>query len=321
MRLRTQTGEGSPVATEAVEGRPTRSAIRSPRCVPGRWAGFLLIVPALAIILPFTVWPALHVVYSSFFLADLAHRQPVFNGLDNYRAELSNPVFWLVLRNTFVYAAVTVPVSIVLAFCFAVALNQRLRARSLFRTAIFYPTVLPTIGAAAIWLFIYIPDLGLADRFLSLFHSGGHNWLGSTATALPALMLLAVWKQSGYFMIFYLAGLQGLPAEVFEAAAIDGAGLLRRLWSLTAPLLLPTTIFVSTVALVGAFQTVDQVFLLTQGGPSNHSNLLLFFIYQEGFANFNLGRASALTVIMLALVLAISVANYRYLERRATYAD
>ena len=284
-----------------------------------RYYGILLILPALAIIMPFTVWPTLHVVYYSLFQADLAHIVPVYNGLGNYQYELTNPIFQKVLRNTFLYALVTVPISIVLGFLLAVTLNKKLRGRGLFRTMLFYPTILPTIGAAAVWLFIYIPNLGLADRFFALFHIPSHNWLGDPGLVLPALIVIAVWKQSGYFMIFYLAGLQGLPAEVFEAAAIDGAVGLRRLWSLTVPLLWGTTVFVSTVALVSAFQTVDQLFLLTLGGPSNASNLLLYFVYQEGFVNFNLGRASTVTVIMLVLVLAISVTDYRYLDKRAHY--
>jgi sn-glycerol 3-phosphate transport system permease protein len=284
-----------------------------------RWSGLLLILPGLSIILAFTIWPALHVAYFSLYAADLAHIQPAFIGLANYQYELSNPVFHQVLRNTFLYAAGTVPVSIVLALALALALGGRLRGRGVFRTAFFYPTVLPTIGAAAIWLFIYIPNLGLADRLLALFHVASHNWLGDPALVMPALMVVGVWKQSGYFMIFYIAALQGISPEIFEAGALDGARGLRRLWSLTVPLLWGTTVFVSTVALVNAFQTVDQLFLLTQGGPSNASSLLLYFVYQEGFINFNLGRASAVTVIMLALVLAISVMNYRYLDRRAHY--
>jgi sn-glycerol 3-phosphate transport system permease protein len=298
--------------------RSLRSSLKRSRTVR-RWSGLLLILPGLSIILVFTIWPALHVAYYSLYTADLAHMQPAFAGLANYQYELGSPVFHQVLRNTVLYAAGTVPVSIVLALALALALSGRLRGRGVFRTAFFYPTVLPTIGAAAIWLFIYIPNIGLADRLLALFHIGSHNWLGDPALVLPALMVVGIWKQSGYFMIFYLAGLQGTSREVFEAGAIDGATGLRRLRSLTVPLLWGTTVFVSTVALVNAFQTVDQLFLLTQGGPSNASNLLLYFVYQEGFINFNLGRVSAVTVIILALVLAISVANYRYLDRRAHY--
>lgn len=282
-------------------------------------AGYAFLLPSLLFLLPFTLWPAANVIYRSFLLHDMAHPQPRFAGLQNYAAVFANPVFWKVVRNTLLYALGTVPVSIVLALLLAIAVNRRLRFTGLYRTALFYPTVLPTIGAAAIWLFVYVPNLGLADRFLALFGVNSHRWLGDPHLVLPALALIAVWKQTGYFMVFYLAGLQTLPPEVFEAADLDGAGGLRKLISLTVPLLLSTTVFVSTVALINAFQTVDQLYLLTQGGPDNASNLLLFLIYQEGFNNFNFGRASALTAIMLAFLLGVSLLNYRYLDRLAHY--
>ncbi|MHB8620334.1 MAG: carbohydrate ABC transporter permease, partial [Chloroflexota bacterium] len=250
---------------------------------------------------------------------DLAHPKPTFIGWGNFAAELANPDFHTVLRNTAVYAIGTVPVSVVLALLLAIEVNKKLRASGIYRTALFYPTILPTVGAAAIWLFIYAPDLGLLDRFLGLFGVSSHNWLGDAGLVLPALMLMMIWKQTGYFMVFYLAGLQGLPAEVFEAAKLDGARGWHALVSLTVPLLSGTTVFVSTIALIDAFQTVDQIFVLTQGGPDNASNLLLFWLYQEGFRNFNFGRASAVTVIMMAILLVISALNYRYLDRTAYY--
>ncbi len=281
--------------------------------------GLLLLAPALAFLLPFTVWPALHVIHDSFYRLDLAHPAASFIGLDNYIEELTNPAFQLVLRNTAFYAVVTVPVSTALALVFAVQLNKRLRASAAYRLALFYPTILPTVGAAAIWLFIYVPTIGLADRAFSLVGIPSHNWLGDPGLVLPALMVLAIWKQTGYFAIFYLAGLQALPKDVFEAAEIDGATGWSAFVSMTVPLLSGTTVFVTTVALVDAFQTVDQLFVLTQGGPDNASNLLLYWLYQEGFRNFNFGRASAVTVIMMAIVFSISFVNYRYLDRGAQY--
>ncbi len=290
------------------------------RVTAGRFAyGLLLILPSLVFLLPFTVWPAIKVVVSSLFLADIAHPQPSFIGLGNFAAEFGNEVFWQVMRNTVLFAGFTVPLSIGLALLLAVEVNKKLRLVGVFRTALFYPTILPTVGAAAIWLFVYAPGLGLADRFLGLFGSYDHNWLGDPALVLPALMVMMIWKQTGYFMVFYLAGLQGLPQEVFEAAALDGARGWRMLRSLTIPLLSGTTVFVSTIALIDSFQTVDQLFILTQGGPNNASNLLLFWLYQEGFRNFNFGRASAVTVIMMALLLAVSLVNYRQLDRAAHY--
>ncbi len=280
---------------------------------------YLLLVPSLVFLLPFTVWPALRVVYSSLFQQDLSHPVPMFIGLGNFVAEFTNPIFLQVLRNTALYALGTVPISVLAALLLAVAVNERLRFAGLFRTALFYPTILPTVGAASVWLFVYTPSFGLLDRLLSLVGIGSHNWLGEPGLVLPALMLIAIWKQTGYFMVFYLAGLQSLPAAVFEAATLDGASGWRTLRSLTVPLLSGTTAFVTTVALVDAFQTVDQLFILTQGGPNNSSSLLLYWLYIEGFHNFNVGRASAVTVVMMVLVLGISLLNFRFHDRAAHY--
>lgn len=282
-------------------------------------AGVALLLPALLFLLPFTVYPAGRVLWTSLLLSDLAHPHPRFYGLGNYVYELTNPVFWTVLRNTVLYVLVTVPISLILGFLLAIEANKRLLAVGLYRTAIFYPSVLPTIGASAIWLFIYVPSFGLADQLFGLFGLPSHNWLGTPGLALTAVMVVAIWKFTGYYMILFLAGLQGLSPDVFEAAALEGANGFQAMTRLTVPLMLPTTIFVSTVALINGFQTVDQLFILTDGGPNNASNLLLYFLYQEGFRNFNIGRASALTVLMLALLFTLSLVNYRSLDRFATY--
>jgi sn-glycerol 3-phosphate transport system permease protein len=279
----------------------------------------MLLAPSLVFLVPFTIWPAIRVLFASLFQQDLNHPTPTFIGVGNFAAEFGNPIFLQVLRNTALYTIGTVPISVVLALLLAIELNKRLKITGAYRTALFYPTILPTVGAASIWLFIYTPSFGLLDRLLSLFGVAAHNWLGDPGLVLPALMLIAVWKQTGYFMVFYLAGLQSLPVPVFEAAELDGASGFRKLISLTVPLLSGTTVFVTTVALVDAFQTVDQLFILTQGGPNNSSSLLLYWLYIEGFHNFNVGRASAVTVVMMAIVLAASLLNFRFQDREAHY--
>jgi sn-glycerol 3-phosphate transport system permease protein len=280
---------------------------------------WLLLVPSLVFLIPFTIWPAFRVVFLSLFQLDASHPKAAFIGPGNFVAEFTNPIFLQVLRNTALYTLGTVPVSTVLALLLAIEVNKRLRLSGFFRTALFYPTILPTVGAAAIWLFVFVPSFGLLDRLLSLFGVGSHNWLGDPGLVLPALMLIMIWKQTGYFMVFYLAGLQSLPPSVFEAAELDGASGWRALVSLTIPLLSGTTVFVTTVALVDSFQTVDQLFILTQGGPNNSSSLLLYWLYIEGFHNFNIGRASAVTVVMMLIVLAVSLLNYRFQDRSAHY--
>ncbi|MBV9119993.1 MAG: sugar ABC transporter permease [Chloroflexi bacterium] len=281
--------------------------------------GYALLLPSALFLIPFTIWPALRVLYGSLFQQDLSHPRPSFAGLQNFADEFANPNFWLVLKNTAIYMAGTVPVSVVLALLLALGLNRGIARTGVLRASLFYPAILPSVGAAAVWLYIYVPTFGLLDRFLGLFGVATHNWLGDPGLVLPALVVLTIWKQSGFFMIFYLAALQALPAEIFDAARLEGARGLRLIRTMIVPLVSGTTVFVVTVALIDAVQSVDQLFVLTQGGPNNASNLLLFFLYQEGFRNFNIGHANAVTVIMMVLLLAISILNYRALDRSAHY--
>ena len=307
------------VETRALAGAPARERWALRRPSPRSMQAYLLLVPSLIFLIPFTIWPALRVLFLSLFQVDASHPNPTFIGLGNFAQEFTNPVFLQVLKNTFIYTVGTVPISVILSLLLAIEVNKKLRLSGLYRTALFYPTILPTVGAAAVWLFVYVPSFGLIDRLLSLVGIGSHNWLGDPGLVLPALMLIMIWKQTGYFMVFYLAGLQSLPQSVFEAAELDGATGWRSLISLTLPLLSGTTVFVSTVALVDSFQTVDQLFILTQGGPNNSSSLLLYWLYIEGFHNFNIGRASAVTVVMMVIVLGVSLFNYRFQDRAAHY--
>jgi len=264
------------------------------------------------------VWPSFRVVLDSVFAQDRGGRSGAFVGLDGYASLVADPAFREVIANTVVYALVTVPASVVLALLLALQLNRRLRAIGLHRLAFFHPTVLPMVSAATIWLFMYAPGYGLVNVALGTFGIGDQNWLGDPRLALPALMIVGVWKQTGYFMLFYLAGLQGLPGEVFDAAHIDGASRLQTLRHLTIPLLTGITLFVTTIAVVDAFQTVDQIYIMTGGGPTNATNMLLFDIYQTLFSFLDVGRASAMSVILIVALLIFSVANFASLERRTT---
>ena len=211
----------------------------------------------------------------------------------------------------------TVPLSIVLAFLFALLINRRFRGLGLVRLAFFYPTVLPMVSAATIWMFFLTPDYGIFNTALSAIgYTGAQNWTGNPNLALIAIMIVAVWKNAGYYMIFYLAGLQGLPDDVFEAAALDGANWLQTLTRITFPLLRRTTLFISTVAVIGAFQTVDHIYVLTDGGPSRASTVLLYELYEKRFVNFDVGQSAAITVILIAVLLIFTVTNFVLSERR-----
>ncbi len=280
---------------------------------------YLLILPTLLFVTVFTLWPSVRVFYDSLFVQNQAVKTPQFAGLGNYGDLLATSSFHDVLFNTLVYVVVTVPVSVFLALVLALVLNRKFRALGLYRLAFFYPTVLPMVSAATIWLFMYTPGYGLVNVFIEFFHIPSQNWLGSANLALIALMILGIWKQTGYFMIFYLAGLQGLPHEVFEAADLDGASTIQATRYLTVPLLMGTTLFVTTIAVINAFETVDQIYIMTGGGPVNATNMLLFNLWQTLFSFLDVGKASAISVILIVVLLVFTVLNFIYTERRATY--
>ncbi|MCL4487181.1 MAG: sugar ABC transporter permease [Chloroflexi bacterium] len=280
---------------------------------------YLLLFPTLLFVTVFTLWPAVRVLYDSLFFQNQAVQTPQFAGIGNYTALLADQGFHDVLLNTFIYVLVTVPISVFLALVLALALNRKFRALGLYRLAFFYPTVLPMVSAATIWLFMYTPGYGLVNVFLETLHIPSQNWLGSSNLALIALMIVGIWKQTGYFMIFYLAGLQGLPHEIFEAAELDGASTIQTSRYLTIPLLMGTTLFVTTIAVVNAFETVDLIYIMTGGGPVNSTNMLLFDLWQTLFSYLDVGKASAISVILILVLLAFTVLNFVHTERRVTY--
>jgi sn-glycerol 3-phosphate transport system permease protein len=281
---------------------------------------YLLVLPTVVFVAVFTAWPVLLSIYQSFFLQRLniaRFRTPTFIGLGNYQALLEDAYFSQTVVNTIYYVIGTVPVSILLGFFFALMVNRKLRARGLFRLAFFYPMVLPMVSAATIWLFFFTPNYGLFNTALRLVgYSGPENWTGNPSLALLSVMIVAIWKNAGYYMIFYLAGLQNLPAEVFEAAALDGANSWQILWRVTFPLLRRTTVFITTVAFIDAFRTVDHIFVLTSGGPSFASTVLLFDLWLERFENQNVGVSAAITVIFVLMLLVFTVTNFLISERK-----
>jgi sn-glycerol 3-phosphate transport system permease protein len=287
-----------------------------------RWRtarGYLFLLPSLAFLGVFTYYPILTSLRLSLYRMSATVPRPAFVGLGNYLALAHDPIFHQVLRNSAEYLLGTVPVTVALSLALALLLNRPHLLTTPFRTAFFYPTLLPLVGAAAIWLFVYTPGYGLIDVYLHGLGGGGVNWLGSPVWALPAVMILTIWKNAGYYMLFYLAGLQTIPHELFEAGRIEGASSWQQFRAITFPLLGPTTLFVLVIASINAFQSVDQIWLMTGGGPDNATNLLLFYIYQVAFMFFDFGKAAALTVFLLAVLMTIAGLSFGLLERRIHY--
>jgi len=281
--------------------------------------GWLLLTPAAILLVGFTHYPAVATLIDSFFTTGTVVRPSKFAGLANYASLADDPIFWQVLRNNLYFAAATIPTSIAIAMLMAIWVNDRLPARSLVRMSYFTPTILPMVAVANLWLFFYTPQIGLLDKVGAMFGAGSHNWLGDPSTVMACMAVMTVWKEAGFFMIFYLAALQSLPPELEEAAKVEGASRWYFFRRVTFPLLMPTTLFVLVNATINSFKLVDHLFILTKGGPDNASNLLLYYIYQVAFSFFDTAYASTLTVVLLALLAGMAVIQFQLIEKRVHY--
>ena len=281
--------------------------------------GWLLLLPAAVLLATFTHYPAVATIIDSFYSTPKARRAAVFVGADNYQAMLADSVFWRALSNNMIYAASVIPLTIALALAMALWVNGNIAGRPFLRLSFFTPTVLPMIAVANVWLFFYAPGYGLLDQILGLFGISSHNWLGDQHTALIALIAVAVWKDAGFFMIFYLAALQQMSPQLGEAAAIEGASRWYFFRRVTFPLLMPTTLFVLVNAIINAFRLIDHIVVMTQGGPDNSTALLLFYIYEVGFRFWDTAYAATLTVMLLVLLAALALGQFLILDRRVHY--
>lgn len=281
---------------------------------------YLLILPTAIFVALFTAWPTLLSIYQSFFRQRIniaRFREPTFIGFGNYSELFADPYFIQVIKNTLFYILGTVPLSIILGFLFALMVNRKVRSVGLLRLAFFHPMVLPMVSAATIWMFLFTPHYGLFNTALEFFgYSGAQNWTGNPNLALLSVIIVAVWKNSGYYMIFYLAGIQNLPEDVYEAAALDGANAWQSLWKITFPLLRRTTLFITIIAFIDSFRTVDHIFVLTGGGPSRTSSVLLFDLWQQRFEYQDIGISAAITVIFIVILLAFTITNFITSEKK-----
>src|SRR4029453_13784028 len=281
--------------------------------------GWLLVLPAAALLALFTHYPIVATLWGSFHSTPKGSRPPVWVGADNYQQLIQDPIFWKSFVNNLWFALGTIPASIAIALLMAVWVNGRIEGRGFLRLAYFTPTVLPMVAVANIWLFFYTPEYGLLEKALAMFGAGTHNWLGSKNTALACLMVVTVWKEAGFFMIFYLAALQSMSPHLAEAAAIEGASRWFFFRRVTFPLLMPTTLFVLVNAVINAFRLVDHVVVMTRGGPDNATALLLYYIYEIGFRFWDSAYAAALTMVLLAVLGLAALAQFWFLDRRVHY--
>jgi len=260
--------------------------------------GWLLLSPALVMLTTFAFYPSVAAVWTSLFTRGTRRNPSEFAGLENYARLFDDPVFWTVAWNNLLYAGVTIPISILLALVMALWANARLPARGFLRTAYFTPTVLPMIAAANLWLFFYTPSFGVLNQIGALLGAEPVNWLGQPGTALWAVCAVTVWKEAGFFMIFYLAALQTIPPDLEEAARIEGASRWDYTRRVVLPLLAPTTLFILVNAMINSVKLIDHLFILTKGGPSDSSKLILYYIWESAFAFFDAPAAAAMTVLV-----------------------
>ncbi len=280
---------------------------------------YLLLLPAFVFLVGFTHYPAMATLLDSFMSTPRAGRAASFVGMQNYQDMLADPIFWKSAINNLWFALATIPVSIALSIGMALWVNDKIAGRSFLRMAYFLPTVLPMIAVANIWIFFYTPGYGLINQVLQALGFSSQNWLGDPGLVLGSVIVVAIWKEAGFFMIFYLAALQALSPSYKEAAQIEGASAWYFFRRIQWPLLMPTTVFVLVNALINAFRMVDHIIVMTKGGPDNASSLILFYLYEIGFKFWDQGYASVLTVVLLLILAVVGLLQFFILDRRTHY--
>jgi multiple sugar transport system permease protein len=283
-------------------------------------AAWWFLAPALALIGIFFFLP----VAASFFLSvtdfdiyavgDLSNAR--FVGVRNYAELFRNPLFWTAVRNTFYFALVGGPLTVAVALAAALLVNAKVvRFKSVFRTIYFVPFVTTLVAVAIVWRYLYNPQYGLLNYALGAVGIDPVNWLGDPKWAMPAIILLAVWKNFGYHMLIFIAGLQAIPDELYEAAELDGAGAVRRFWHVSLPMLAPTFFFVGVVTMIGYFQLFAEPYVMTLGGPLRSTTSLVLLMYEEGFRWWRMGVAAAIAFVLFVLILGWTALQL-WMERR-----
>jgi ABC-type sugar transport system permease subunit len=267
---------------------------------------YLFLLPVLVYFAVMLFYPMCYSFYLSLAEWDMLSPAPEFVGLDNYREVFDDPIFWKSLKNTFAYVLYTVPVTIVLALCLALALNQIKAFSGLFRTAYFMPVITSAVVVSIIWKWLYQPNLGLINILFGFLHIPKMSFLESTSQVMPSIAAMSVWKGVGYSMVIFLAGLQDIPRYLYEAAAIDGASGWKLTRYITLPLLKNTTVFITVTSLISAFQVFTEPYILTQGGPVHASRVLVLYIQETAFDYLQLGYGAAMVFILFLIIMAIT---------------
>ncbi|MCG5240993.1 sn-glycerol-3-phosphate ABC transporter permease UgpA [Azospirillum doebereinerae] len=281
---------------------------------------YLLLAPQVAVTLVFFIWPAAQAIWQSVHIQDAFGLRSEFVWFENFQVVLSDPNYVGTVKTTAIFSVAVTALSLGVALLLAVLADSKIKGARAYKTLLIWPYALAPAVAAVLWMFIFNPEIGSLGRLLNRL---GYDWdyRLNGDQALTMVVLAASWKQVSYNFIFFLAGLQAIPRSVMEAASIDGAGPARRFWSITFPLLSPTTFFLLVVDMVYAFfETFGTIHALTQGGPGKATETLIFRVYQDGVVNNDLGGSSAQSVILMVIVIALTAVQFRFVERKVHYA-
>jgi multiple sugar transport system permease protein len=277
----------------------------------------LFLTPGLLGLMIFTIGPIIVSLVLTLFEWDLL-TSPRFVGFDNFSRLWRDAEFWAALRHTLLFLVGYVPLVMITALAVALALNERLRGITALRTAFFIPVVSSWVAVALLWTWLFNPKYGLINYLLQMSHITGPGWLFDRHWAMPAIILTSVWKDLGFVMVLFLAGLQAIPKDYYEAASLDGAGAFERLRSITLPLLGPTTFFVTIISIINSFQVFDQVWVMTEGGPSGATTVLVERVVKHAFSYGEMGYAATISWVLFALVFVVTVVQLRW-QRRGSF--
>ena len=299
-------------------GRPGRSRLQREW---REWLLFMALVgPNLALFGLFNYRPLLYNAWLSLHEWDFLSPVMIWVGPENYVDAFTDPEFHRILLNTVVFTAGAVLLTLGLGLALALLLNQKLVGRNAARSVLFSPYILSGAAVAVVWVYIFDPNYGLIRNLIGPFGLVPPNWLRDPFWAMPGVIIVYVWKNVGYSLVIFLAGLQAIPRELYEAAAIDGANPWQRFRNVTIPGLAPITFFLLVTGVLLSFQSFDIIHTLTRGGPVNATNTLIYYLYEQGFVGFKAGRAGVAAVVLFMVLFVITVIQLRYLERRVTYS-
>ncbi len=295
--------------------------LRSPRFWKDSLQAYIYLLPTLVILGVFTFFPFVNSFFLSLHEGPITNPTRTFTGLEHFEKLFQDRKFWKAMWNTTYYVMFSVPTTIFLALFFAVLLNTKIRFKGFFRTAFFLPYITPTVAAAVVWEWIFHRDWGLFNSFLNFFGIPKQDFINNPELAMPMVILFSIWKYMGFNIVIFLAGLQNISKEYYDAAAIDGANAWQRFWKITFPLLTPVTFFVLIISMVGAFKVFDEIFVIFHGstGPLDSAMTVMIFFYQTAFGRFKMGYASAIAYTMFIVIFLFTLLQMWLAKRRVHY--